>query len=202
MAAVNAAYAILSHPVRRAEYDRLQPAVRAAKAGVRRQDRPASAAPSTPPKYGRGAPQPGRLPDWYIFLGVDPRADTGTIIEALRRLGWDIRAASYTPEDEERLLLQVRDAADTLTNSRVRAVYDRALDGHPPPAGEYPAFHLDYYSFLGLRRGASEERIAEQVTKLSGRCRRNSREYREIEAAWRTLRDPDRRAAYDRSLGH
>jgi curved DNA-binding protein CbpA len=169
---------------------------------VRRTDRPAPSRPETPPKYGRGAPQPERLPDYYIFLGLEPNADPAKVIEALRRLGWDIRAASYSPEDEDRLLRQLRDAADTLTDPRTRAVYDRALDGHSPPAGQYPRFHLDYYSFLGLRPNASADRIAEQATRLTRDQRRNSREYREIEAAWRTLRDPDRRAVYDRSLAH
>ena len=197
MAALNDAYAVLSDAVRRADYDRRAPRP----GGLRRNDRPpAPRPPAKPPAYGRGAPQPDRLPDWYIFLGIDHRSDTATILDALRRLGHDIRAASYSDDDEDRLLGQVRKAAMLLTNRRARAVYDAALDGVSPPPGEYPDLHLDYYSFLGVEKRATDDRIADQVATLSRRTPENSPEYRELIAAWRTLRDPARRLAYDRTL--
>lgn len=185
MAELNAAYAVLRDQARRADYDRAHPA------------RVAARAPAQPPRAGPGAPQPERLPDWYEFLDLRHGADTAHVLAALKRTGATIRAANYSDEDEDHLLAQLKVAADTLTNPSLRAVYDRALEGTPPPPGAYPPWHEDYYSYLGVRPDAPFVRIAEQVADLASKSRKGTREYRELEAAWRTLRDEASRAAYD-----
>jgi DnaJ-class molecular chaperone len=189
MAALNAAYAVLSDPVRRADYDRRRPASRVA-------PRP----PKTPPAEGPGAPQPDRMPDWYEFLDLRHGTSSAEILDALRRTRAAITTAGYSDTDEERLLAQLRRAAATLTEPRIRAVYDRALEGTPPPAGQYPEFHEHWYSFLGVRPTASLEKIAAQVTRIAAGLRKDSPEYRELQLAWRTLRDPAKRLDYDRDL--
>lgn len=214
MAELNSAYAVLNDPIARRRYDaerpRLQrPAPRAPEApgGKMRQTYGERTAPAQeprpeakPPESGRGALQPERMPDWYEFLGLRVSASGGEVLAAGAALAAEIRVAGYSPEDASRLRMQMRAATETLSNPHVRAIYDRAWEGTPPPPGTYIHLHEDWYSFLGVRRGAGLDRIAEQVTGLSARTRRGSAEYREIEAAWRTLRDPARRAAYDAEL--
>ena len=204
MARLNEAYAVLSRPESRAEYDReLAPERRNPAAGTRpaRRSAPSPAEFVRPPSSGTGSLQPERLPDWYGFLGLKPFADPAQVIAALKRLGDEVRRARYAPEDMVRLAVQIRQAADTLTNPRTRAIYDDAIDGTPPAPGTCAHLHRDYYSFLGVRPSASLDRIAERVTELSGKAKKNSPEFREVEAAWKTLRDPALRAAYDASRG-
>jgi DnaJ-class molecular chaperone len=189
MAALNAAYAVLGDGARRAEYDRALPRRHAA-------PRPAA----TPPAEGPGAPQPGHMPDWYEFLDLRHGTSTAEILDALRRTRAAILGAGYSEADEERLLAQLRRAAATLTEPRVRAIYDRALEGTPPPPGQYPDYHEHWYSYLGVRPTASLETIAGQVTRLAAGMRRDSPEFRALQLAWRTLRDPEQRLAYDREL--
>jgi curved DNA-binding protein CbpA len=189
MAALNAAYAVLGDPVRRAEYDR-----------ACRVRQPAPRPVGRVPASGRGAPQPGRLPDWYAFLGLPRGTDPAVVLAAARGLGDEVRRANYPAADEAVLLRQLRMAVETLSDPRRRAIYDDAIEGVPPPAGEYAHLHRDWYSFLGVRPGASAERLAERATELSARIPRRSAEYRELEAAWKVLRDPAARARYDREL--
>jgi DnaJ domain len=153
-----------------------------------------------PPAEGRGAPQPERLPDWYEFLDLHMNATSAEVIAALEKVGREVRTAGYSAEDETLLLVQLRKAAETLTNPRLRKVYDAALCGTPPAPGTFPLLHRDWYSFLGVRRSSPLDRIADQVTALSGSTRKGSGEYREVELAWKTLREPASRAAYDASL--
>lgn len=189
MAELNAAYAVPGDPGRRADYDRSRPRARVA-----------PRMPAVPPTEGPGAPQPDRMPDWYEFLDLRHGTPTAEVLDALRRARTAIISAGYSEADEGRLLAQLQRAAATLTDPRVRAVYDRALEGTPPPPGQYPAFHEHWYSYLGVRPTASLETIAGQVTRLAAGMRKDSPEYRELQLAWRTLRDPGKRLAYDREL--
>ncbi|MCC6381211.1 MAG: DnaJ domain-containing protein [Dehalococcoidia bacterium] len=204
MAELNEAYAVLSDPARRARLR--DEAVRAERqrsrnGGLRREPpRPAPRPPERPPAEGRGAPQSARLPDWYAFLGVYDTASGAEILTALRRLRAEIEAANYAESDASLLDRQLREAADTLLTPIHRRVYDGALSGVPPRPGQYPHLHEDWYSFLGVSRRASVDAIAAQVTELSRHSRPASSEYREIEAAWRTLRDTAARAAYNAAL--
>jgi curved DNA-binding protein CbpA len=190
MAALNAAYAVLADPEARARYDIGRP-----KGTVR-----VRSGPATPPASGRGSLQPERFPDWYEFLGLKVEATSAEVLVAARVLGAQLRAAGYAPEVEDRLLAQLRTAADWLTSPALRPIYDAAWAGRPPPAGQHAHLHTDFYSFLGVGPGATLERIANRVTALSGSMRAGSAEQRELAAAWKTLRDPARRAAYDREL--
>lgn len=213
-AALNRAYAVLSDPIARRKYDAARPAATrrpapapAGPATKMRQtygEAPSPAATPRPaaslPASGRGALQPEHLPDWYEFLDLHMNATGAEVVEALNRLGAEIRLAGYSEADEGRVVLQIRAAAAALTNPRIRAIYDAALCGTPPAAGTYPRLHHDWYSFLGVRPKASLDQIADQVTALSAATRKNTPEYREIEAAWRTLRDPGQRTAYDATL--
>ena len=188
MAALNAAFAVLSSRERREEYDIHRPRV-----VVYEEPRP----PAIVPAEGPLALQPERLPDWYEFLDLHMNASSAEVIEALNRTGAAIRLGGYASGDDGRLQVQLKRAAETLTNPRVRAVYDAALNGMPPAAGTYPEYHETLYSYIGVRATASGERLAEAVTSLSAKLRKGSREYRELEAAWKTLRNPETRAKYD-----
>ena len=213
-AAVNRAYALLSDSVARRKYDAERPAkarraaagppVKATKMRQTYGEPSATSAPPRPaatlPRTGRGALQPEHLPDWYEFLDLHMNASGAEVVEALNKFGAELRLAGYSEADEGRVVLQLRAAAAMLTNPRMRAIYDAALCGTPPAPGTCPRLHRDWYTFLGVRPKAPPDRIAEQVTALSASTRKNTPEYREIEAAWRTLRDPDLRAAYDAAL--
>ena len=192
MATLNDSFAILSDRQRREDYDARRP-----RPIVFAEPRP----PAILPLEGPGALQPERLPDWYEFLDLHMNASSAEVIEALNRTGAAIRAAAYGFGDEGRIRAQLKRAAETLTAPRVRTVYDRALSGTPPPAGSFPEYHENWYSYLGVRGSSGPERMAEAVTSLSGKLRRGSREYNELTTAWKTLRDPKTRAAYDESLG-
>lgn len=203
MAELNEAYAVLSDPAQRARLrdqaartERRQP-----RAGPRREPPRATARPPVrPPAEGRGAPQPAQLPDWYAFLGVYDSASGAEILAALSSLRAEVEVANYDENDLALLQRQLRQAADTLLAPATRRVYDGALAGVPPRPGQYPHLHVDWYSFLGVSRRATVDAIAARVTELSGHSRPGSTEYREVEAAWRTLRDATARAAYDAAL--
>lgn len=226
MAAVNEAYAVLSDPARRAEHDRTlarhrpsttgngtvrgytgsagegraTPFAEARRAGNMRA-RAHTFEFAKPPANGPGALQPEKLPDWYAFLGLPRFASPSDAITAWRAMSARIRTARYTDADKEKLLAQLREAWETLTTPATRAIYDDALAGVPPPPGQFAHLHPNWYTFLGVRPTATADRIAERVTDLSAQRGRQSRDYRAIEEAWRTLRDPESRAAYDASLG-
>jgi curved DNA-binding protein CbpA len=190
MAALNEAYGVLSDTSARTRYD-----LSLGRRIARVRDRPA-----TPPARGRGSLQPERFPDWYVFLGVRPNANNAEILAAARVLAAQVSAAQYTPEVEGRLLAQVRNASHWLTAPVLRAIYDNAWEGRPPRPGEHAHLHYSFYTFLGVPQGASYERIADRVTALSGKMRPGSLEERDLARAWKTLRDPAARAAYDERL--
>lgn len=210
MAAVNVAYETLSDPSRRQSHDQTLRERMRSGGPMPREAPPAPPRPKAPPKAGvkrprppssgRGSLQPDRLPDWYAFLGLDRRVSAAEVLLAAGDVGREIRQAGYAIDDLDRLLLQLRQAVATLTTRRDRDFYDGAIAGYPPPPGEYVHLHKDYFSFLGVRRTASPERIAEAATALSGKVPRKSKEYAELERAWRTLRDPELRATYEASL--
>jgi hypothetical protein len=156
--------------------------------------------PAKPPASGRGSLQPERFPDWYVFLGARPDANNAEILGAARALATGVAAAGYTPEVEEKLIAQVRTAAEWLTTPSLRAIYDNAWNGAPPPPGEHAHLHYDFYTFLGVSPRASYERIAGRVSAISGRMKPGSLEERDLKRAWRTLRDPEARARYDAYL--
>lgn len=190
MAALNAAYAVVSEPAARDRYDLSRPG----------RYRKVTSSAVEPPASGRGSLQPDRRPDWYAFLGIQPWANSAEILEASRRLGIAIRAATYTPDVQARLRAQLRTATEWLTTPALRDVYDGAMEGVPPAPGTNAHLHEHWYSFLGVRPSASLDRIAERVTELSAAIRRGSLEQQELNEAWKTLRDPARRAAYDADL--
>lgn len=190
MAAVNVAYGVLSNAESRQHYDLGRP--RMTVRIVRK--------PAAPPARGRGSLQPERFPDWYEFLGLRVDASSAEVLAAARVMSAQVRAAGYATEVEDRLVAQVRQATEWLTTPRLRRIYDDAWAGVPPPPGEHAHLHADYFSFIGVRPGASAERIADRITALSGRVRRGSLEARELAEAWRIFRDPERRAAYEQEL--
>ena len=192
MARLNDSFAVLSDRRQREAYDATRP-----RHVVYAEPRPAAVVSADGPL----AFQPDRLPDWYEFLDLHMNASSAEVIDALNRTGAAIRAAAYAASDEDRLRLQLKRAAETLTTPRVRAVYDRALSGTPPPAGTFPEYHENWYGYLGGRRTSSSDRLAEAVTALSAKLRRGSREYLELTTAWKVLRDPESRAAYDETIG-
>jgi curved DNA-binding protein CbpA len=190
MAALNRAYAVLSNAQARERYDLERP----------RQTVRVRRGPAAPPANGRGSLQPERFPDWYEFLGLRVDASSAEVLAAAKVLGAQLRAAGYATEVEDRLVAQLRQAVQWLATPWMRQMYDDAWEGQPPPAGEHAHLHPDYYSFLGVRPAAGTERIAERVTALSGLVRPGTLEARDLAEAWRVLRDPERRAAYDREI--
>lgn len=156
-----------------------------------------------PPASGQGSIQPWRLPDWYAFLGIRAAANSSEVLVALRRMGAQVNAAPYAPAVASTLRQQVREAGSILTDAQLRDIYDRALlEGKAPKPGTHPRLHRDYYSYLGVRRGSGrlDDEIAEAATELSGRLSPKSPEYEAFLEAWRALRDPVARAAYDAQL--
>ncbi len=181
MSLVNRARDVLIDPELRAEFDR---SGRRAGTPVPREPRPYT----TPPPDPR---------DWYEFIGTAPGADPSELVAALRwKRDW-IRAQHFSDADYTRQSLFWRDASETLTNRRSREAYDRArwrlIDGDrdAPP---------DWYAFLGLRKGAPIDEIADRVTEFSRSPLQGKQWQRDLDAAWRTLRDPDLRAEYDADL--
>ena len=70
-----------------------------------------------------------------------------------------------------------------------------------------------HYETLGLGRGATDDEVRRAYLRLArllhpdrqigappDQARRAAQEMREVNEAWRVLRDPDRRSGYDRSL--
>ncbi|MGE5597384.1 MAG: J domain-containing protein [Hyphomicrobiales bacterium] len=153
-----------------------------------------------PATEGMGSIQPERMPDWYEFLGLRVTASSAEVITALRRMTMHLNAANYSPADDQVLRRQVRMAADALTTPKEREIYDRAMQGIPPPPGRYPHLHPNLYTFLGVSPNAPWERIALKVTDLSAGLRNGSPELAEIQRALKVLRDPVSRAEYDAAL--
>ncbi|MCK9520316.1 MAG: DnaJ domain-containing protein, partial [Dehalococcoidia bacterium] len=199
---------VLTNPVKRDQFDRDRRSNgRGAKAPTRmgQHRREAARKPPTqpvfrkPPATGVGSIQPERLPDWYEFLGLRVTASTAEIVTALRRMQLHIDTTDYAPDDNTLLRRQVRAAADTLMTPKKKAIYDAAMEGKAPPAGQYPHLHPNWYTFLGISPRRLDE-LAERVTELSEGLKPTSAEYKAIQEAWRTLRDAERRAEYDAAL--
>lgn len=180
MSLVNQARDVLLDPARRAAFDASRPY-------TRREPRPYT-------------PAPPEARDWYEFLGVDPAADSSAIVVALRRKREWIRAQHFSDEDYTKQALAWREASETLTNPRSREAYDRARRRAFAPGGDRDA-PPDWYAFLGVSRRADLTKIADRVTDLSRRPAPGPQFKRDLETAWRTLRDAETRAAYDARLG-
>jgi DnaJ-class molecular chaperone len=178
MSLVNRARDVLVDPERRAEFDQGT----AARTTMR---------PREPRPYATPPPDPR---DWYEFIGVEPGADPSELIAALRwKRDW-LRAQHFSDEDFTKQSLLWRDASETLTNRRSREAYDRARwrafdgDREAPP---------DWYAFLGVGKAAPIDDIADRVTELSRTPLQGKQWQRDLDEAWRTLRDPESRADYD-----
>lgn len=199
---------VLTNPIKRDQYDRERRANghrpnAVTRMGQHRREAarkpPAQPVYRKPPQSGAGSIQPERMPDWYEFLGVRVTASTAEIVTALRRMQMHIDRTDYSPEDEQVLRRQVREAADTLMTPQKKKIYDAAMEGHPPPPGKYPRWHPNWYTFLGVTPRRLGD-LAERVTELSAGLKPDSAEFKAIQEAWHTLRDPERRAEYDAAL--
>ncbi|MCC7365552.1 MAG: DnaJ domain-containing protein [Dehalococcoidia bacterium] len=156
-----------------------------------------------PPPRGMGSIQPERMPDWYAFLGIRPTANAAEVLVALRRMDMQVRAAPYSPDVDQKLRQQIKDAGEMLANHEKRDLYDRVmLEGKAPKPGTHPRLHRDYYSFLGVRRGSRtlDSDIDDSAYALSEQLQKRAAEYAAFMEAWQTLRDPEKRAKYDAEL--
>ena len=145
-------------------------------------------------------PAPPDPRDWYEFIGVEPGTDPSEMVLALRwKRDW-IRAQNFSDEDYTRQSLFWREASETLTSPRSRRAYDLARGPAFSPGGDRDA-PPDWYTFLGLRKRAPIEDIADRVTELSRQPAPGKQYTRDLQEAWRVLRDADCRAEYDEALG-
>lgn len=183
MSLVNRARDVLLDPERRGAFDRTGASTATVRA---RAPRPYTPAP----------PEPR---DWYDFIGAEPGSSSSELIAALRRKRDWIRAQHFSDEDYTKQSLLWRDASETLTNPRSREAYDRprrrsfeseAARSTPP----------DWYAFLGINRRAAVDDIADKVTELARAPVAGRQFKRDLDTAWRTLRDTESRAEYDREL--
>ena len=69
--------------------------------------------------------------------------------------------------------------------------------------------YKDYYASLGLERGASEEAIKKAYRRLARKYHPDvskeagaEEKFKEIAEAYQTLKDPEKRAAYDQLGSH
>lgn len=177
MSLVNHARDVLLDSEARADFDRS-----GASAGVTAR---------TPRPYTPAPPDPR---DWYEFIGVEPGADPSELVAALRwKRDW-IRAQHFSDEDYTHQSLMWRDASETLTNPRSREAYDRARPGAFRGDRDAPP---DWYAFLRVSPRASVEDIADRVTEFARRPLQGKQFGRDLDEAWRVLRDPETRAGYD-----
>lgn len=140
--------------------------------------------------------------DWYRFLGVYPWSTEAEVQAAVKLLVGQANAVSLSPAEKESRQAKLRLAWETLGKRHNRTAYDAAR----PPWEPQPGHQMDFYKFLGVRRGASNEELGAAVTQKSREIgdRPWNADLRSREAllreAWWILRDPTRRAAYDKAL--
>jgi DnaJ-class molecular chaperone len=140
--------------------------------------------------------------DWYTFLGVHPWSNAGEIQAAVKAFVGQASARSLSPAEQETRHAKLRMAWDVLGNRHKRSDYDAAR----PPWQPGPDL-MDFYAFLGVRRGAGIEEISAAVTEKSRGIGEKTwnLELRKRDAllreAWWILRDPARRTVYDKALG-
>lgn len=145
-------------------------------------------------------PAPPDPRDWYEFIGVEPGTDPSELVAALRgKRDW-IRAQNFSDEDHTRQSLFWRDASETLTSPRSRRAYDLARGPAFSPGGDRDS-PPDWYAFLGVRKRARLDEIGDRVTELSRQPSPGKQYSRDLQEAWRMLRDEQSRAEYDEALG-
>lgn len=235
MAELNRARDVLLDTAARAEFDRARQRRQMATAGMRRspatggfgrmkfsfgaEDGAASARPTTrsrPPSKPKDAatlareaarwhfdPKAGAAQeDWYAFLRVHPWSNETEIQSGVRALVGQAGALELSPAEQQNRHAKLRMAWDVLGNRRKRTEYDASRGPWQPPRDL-----MDFYAFLGLRRGASIEEISSAVTEKSRGIGEKTwnLELRQRDAilreAWWILRDATRRTAYDKALG-
>jgi len=145
----------------------------------------------------------GTRPNWYAFLGVQPWVTSTEVQAAVRALAPQAGDRTLSIEEQRARQAKLAQAWETLGNAAKREAYDATL---PPWQPAVPPL-VDWYDLLGIRRDAPREVVGEAVTRLSretGTRLWNAdlrlRDAR-LREAWWTLRDPERRAAYDAALG-
>ncbi len=140
--------------------------------------------------------------DWYRFLAVHPWSTEAEVQAAVKLLVGQANALSLSPAEKESRQAKLRLAWETLGKRHNRTAYDAAR----PPWRPEPGYQMDFYKFLGVRRGASNDELGAAVTQKSREIgdRPWNADLRSREAllreAWWILRDPTRRAAYDKAL--
>lgn len=140
--------------------------------------------------------------DWYAFLGVQPWVTTTEVQAAVRNLAPQAGDPALLVEEQRSRQAKLALAWETLGNAATREAYDAARPPWTPPPGPVP----DWYEMLGISRNCTREAVGEAVTRLSREVgtRLWNADLRVRDArlreAWWTLRDPERRAAYDAAL--
>ena len=149
-------------------------------------------------------PRAGAAQDnWYMFLGIQPWVTTTEVQAAVRGLAAQAGDRALSLEEQRSRQAKLAMAWETLGNATTREAYDATQPTWTPAPGPL----ADWYDLLGIRRNATREVIGEAVTRLSREVgtRLWNADLRVRDArlreAWWTLRDPDRRAAYDSALG-
>ncbi|MGH2633673.1 MAG: DnaJ domain-containing protein [Tepidiformaceae bacterium] len=141
--------------------------------------------------------------DWYAFLNIQPWVTTTEVQAAVRELATQAGDRSLGLDQQRSRQAKLALAWDTLGNAAKREAYDATRPPWAPPPGPV----ADWYDLLGIRRGATRDVVGEAVTRLSREVgtRLWNADLRVRDArlreAWWTLRDPERRAAYDAALG-
>lgn len=141
--------------------------------------------------------------DWYTFLGIQPWVTTTEVQASVRGLASEAGDRALSLEEQRARQAKLAMAWETLGNATTREAYDATQPTWTPGLGPI----ADWYDLLGIRRNATREVIGEAVTRLSREVgtRLWNADLRVRDArlreAWWTLRDAERRAAYDAALG-
>ena len=167
--AINAAYQVLSDPVKRAEYDgrRTDAAPtampRAARAGGPSHQGQARSQPDGRPDVRRAyfrrriraVTDPGASWNYYDVLGVRSNAPEETIVSAYQRLYREFYRGSKRDPGTAAILREITDARDALVDPERRLAYD-SLPPHLQPPGRP---EMDEPFFTGVGRRVSRVRL-------------------------------------------
>lgn len=148
--------------------------------------------------------------DYYAVLQVSPEAGQEEVEAAYRRLASEYHPDTAGEPGAGERMAELNEAFEVLGDPAKRAAYDRDT-GHRPDrklyAASAPQSLADYYAVLGVSPDATREEIAAAYEHLARVYQpdvnsdpEDPAKMQELNEAFDTLDDPQRRVEYDRTL--